>query len=108
MNEYKLRVTDVEVYEWTNEGEGKHLHNTGDFTLGHFKSIEDAKAELEEFFGSEPDYEAYADENFLVCDRLEDIDGNHLNYQFEPLNHQYLAMYTVVLEKISPVSWSGA
>ena len=50
MLEYRLRVTDTEVYEWTNEGEGKHLHNKGGFTLGHFKSIEDAKDELEDFF----------------------------------------------------------
>lgn len=106
MSEYKLRVAWSEVYEWTSEGEGNHICGKDGFTIGHFKTVDDAKEELNEFFGSEPDYEAYADEKFLVCDRLEDIDGNHLNYQFEPFNPQYIVIYTVLLEKISPVSWS--
>ena len=101
MVEYRLRVCWSEVYEWTDGGEGNHISNNGGFTLGHFKSIDDAKAELNEFFGDEPDYEAYEGQNFLTCDRLEDIDGNRDN------DGDYLSVYTVVLEKISMVSWEG-
>ena len=46
MVEYRLRVCWSEVYEWTDGGEGNHISNNGGFTLGHFKSIDDAKAEL--------------------------------------------------------------
>ena len=101
MVEYRLRVADSEVYEWTSEGEGNHIHNSGGFTLGHFKSIDDAKSELNEFFGDEPDYEAYEGQNFVTCDRIEDKDGN------QDSEGDYLGMYTIVLEKISMVSWEG-
>jgi len=102
MLEYRLRVTDTEVYEWTNEGEGKHLHNKGGFTLGHFKSIEDAKDELEDFFGDAPDYGAYEGDNFLSCSIIEDENGYMDN------DGKYMCNYTVVLEKISAVSWDAA
>ena len=101
MVEYRLRVCWSEVYEWTDGGEGNHISNNGGFTLGHFKSIDDAKAELNEFFGGEPDYEAYEGQNFVICDRLEDKFG------YMDSKGDYLGVYTVVLEKISMVSWEG-
>ena len=99
MREYKLRVANSEVYEWTSEGEGNHLCCHAGFTLGKYETVDDAKAELYAFFGQEPDYGAYEGDNFLTCDRLEDEDRN--------LDHdgKYLVIYTVVLEKVSAVAW---
>lgn len=101
MSEYRLRVANSEVYEWTQEGEGNYICSKEGFTIGHFKSVDDAKAELYEFFGTEPDYEAYEGDNFLTCDRFEDIEGYMCS------EGEYLCTYTVVLEKILPISWSG-
>lgn len=101
MPDYRLRVANSEVYEWTDEGEGDHVCGKGGFTIGHFKSVDDAKAELNEFFGHEPDYEAYQGDNFLVCDIIEDEDG------YKDNDGKYLSIYTVVLEKISSVTWEG-
>ena len=102
MNKYKLRVAWSEVYEWTQEGEGNHICGKNGFTIGQFETVDDAKAELYEFFGTEPDYGAYQGDNFLTCDRIEDAEGYMCN------DGKYLSIYTVVLEKISPVAWSGA
>ena len=99
MIEYRLRVANTEVYEWTDEGEGKHIHNSGGFTLGHFKRIDDAKAELSSFLYGHPEYEAYEGEEFITWGRIEDRDGNQDN------GGDYLGMYTIVLEKITPVLW---
>ena len=103
MSYYKLTVVNAEVYTFDDDTEGydNHAYNTGVFTLGHFETIDLAKAELEEFFDSTPDYEAYEDDNYLICDRLEDKDGN------KDKDGDYLGMYTVCLEKITAVSFSS-
>ena len=102
MLEYRLRVAIAELYECTSEGEGNHMCNQGGFEMGHFKSIEDAKAELEDFFGEATDYGAYEGDNFVSCSRIEEEDGYMDN------NGKYMCNYTVVLEKISAVSWDAA
>jgi len=103
MTNYKLTVEDGSIYKWSDDTEGydEHYYNTHGFTLGHFETIDLAKAELEEFLGSTPDYEAYEDYNYVDCDRLEDKNGN------KDKDGDYLGMYTVVLEKITSVSFSS-
>ena len=49
--------------------------NKGGFTIGSFNTIAKAKAELAEFFGYEPDYEAYEGRGLCLRGIIENEDA---------------------------------
>jgi len=101
---YKLRVIDITVHKWggDSEGEGDHVCNKGGFTIGSFDTIAKAKAELADFFGYEPDYEAYESEDYVCGGIIENEDA------YADPNGEYIADYVVVLDKVCAVSNWGA
>ncbi len=101
---YKLRVIDITVHKWggDSEGEGDHVCNKGGFTIGSFDTIAKAKAELADFFGYEPDYEAYKGEDYVCGGIIENEDA------YADPNGEYIADYVVVLDKVCAVSNWGA
>ena len=101
---YTLKVCHVEVYEWTDGGQGDHVCSKDGFTLGSFDTVDCCKAYLEDFFGDEPDYGAYEGDNFLSCSRIEDVDA-YPSYNSD--ERQFIADYMVMIEKVSHVSWGG-
>ena len=101
---YTLKVCHVEVYEWTDKGQGDHVCSKDGFTLGSFDTVDCCKAYLEDFFGDNPDYEAYEGDNFLSCSRIEDVDAYP---SYNPDERQFIADYMVMIEKVSHVSWGN-
>ena len=98
---YTLKVCHVEVYEWTDKGQGDHVCSKDGFTLGSFDTVDCCKAYLEDFFGDNPDYEG---DNFLSCSRIEDVDAYP---SYNPDERQFIADYMVMIEKVSHVSWGN-
>ena len=101
-NYYTLKVCHAEVHEWSVEGQGDYVCSKDGFELGSYDTVDCCKAALEEFFGSEPDYKAYQDDNFLSCSRLE-------RYYTSPASAEddcnFIVDYMVMIEKVSHVSW---
>ena len=95
---YRLRVIDIIVHKWGDDGQGEHVCSKGGFTIGSFDTIAKAKAELAEFFGYEPDYEAYEGEDY-VCGGIIENEDAHADPDGE-----YIADYVVTMDKVSTVS----
>ena len=99
---YKLRVIDITVHQWGEDGQGEHVCNKGGFTIGSFDTIAKAKAELAEFFGYEPDYEAYEGEDYVCGTIIENEDA------YADPDGEYIADYVVTMDKVCTVSNWGA
>ena len=104
MSYYKLHVIDITVYKWggDSEGEGDRVCNKGGFTIGYFDTIAKAKDQLAEFFGYEPDYEAYKGEDYVCGSIVENEDA------YADPDGEYIADYVVALDKVCAVSNWGA
>ena len=96
---YRLRVIDIIVHKWGDDGQGEHVCSKGGFTIGSFDTIAKAKAELAEFFGYEPDYEG---EDYVCGAIIENEDA------YSDPNGDYIADYVVTMDKVSSVSNWGA
>ena len=95
---YKLRVIDIIVHKWGEDGQGDYVCSKGGFTIGSFDTIAKAKEELAEFFGYEPDYEG----DFVCGGIIENEDA------YADPNGQLIVDYVVTLDKVCTVSNWGA
>ena len=99
---YKLRVIDIIVHKWGEDGQGEYVFSKGGFTIGSFDNIAKAKAELAEFFGYEPDYEAYESKDYVCGCIIENEDA------YADPDGEYIADYVVTMDKVCTVSNWGA
>lgn len=95
---YAIRVVDMDVYLWGEDGEGERVCSKGGYTVwDRYGTAEEMMTSLQEYF---PGIELEQCENgFLGYDQIEDENG------YADENGGFLTRYLIAVEKITIESY---
>lgn len=102
MSEYRIRVIDIMVHEWSDEeGQVDFVCSKGGFEIDTTGSIEQAKEVINNYFGHELESGAYGEDGYIRTYQLED------DRAYPDENGSYIADYTLCIEKINRVTFNN-
>jgi len=93
---YQVRVIDIDVHEWSEDGEGDHVCSKQGFDIGKYDSLENAMNGVLEYFGYEITPND-CDGQYISASLIEDENA------CADENGKFIAHYTVVVERVQPV-----
>ena len=53
MTKYNVKIFDITVHEWNEDGQGDHVCNKSGYTLASVAGISEARDAINEFFGND-------------------------------------------------------
>ena len=86
---YRIYVLDMEVYEWTDKGQGEYVFTKGGYEAGSYLTPEELREGLEEQF---PGIELV--QGLLHYVQVENGEG------YRDDNGEYIVEYTIAVEKL--------
>jgi hypothetical protein len=94
---YKIECISIDVHKWGEYGEGEYITSKGGYIIREgIDTIEQARAELNDYFGFEVDDE-YIDGDLISVNQIEDENG------YRDDNGQYIADYMIKIFEQRPV-----
>ena len=92
MTTYRIRVLDMMVHEWSEEGQGEYVCSKGGYEVGEYRTPEELREALEEHF---PDIDLAQDEDgWLQYAQIENGEG------YRDDNGGFIVDYTIAVEKV--------
>lgn len=91
--DYIVEVIEMDVHDWSKDGQGKYVCSKGGYQLGSYKTLYHAKENLEDYFGV--NNLCLSDDGFFSATLIEDESG----YQSETGN--YIVYYSIVINKVT-------
>ena len=102
MSEYRIRVIDIMVHEWSDEeGQVDFVCSKDGFEIDTTGSIEQAKEVINNYFGYEIAPESYGEDGYIKTCQVEDDRAD------PDENGSYIADYTLCIEKIDRVTFNN-
>ena len=93
---YQVRVIDIDVHEWSEDGQGDHVCSKQGFDIDKYDSLDSAMEGISDYFGYEitPDD---CDGQYISASLIEDENA------YPDENGKFVASYAVVVERVQPV-----
>jgi hypothetical protein len=89
MTKYRIKVIDMDVYEWTHRGEGDYICSKGGFSIDTVGSLRQAIKTISDYFDFPLTSEDINDDGLIQVAQIEDKNGYAYSYG------DYITRYTI-------------
>jgi len=89
---YRIRVLDMMVHEWSEEGQGEYLGTKGGYEVGSYRTPEELREALEDHF---PGIELVQEEDGWL--QYAQVENEHA---YRDDNGGFIVDYTIAVEKV--------
>ena len=93
--DYIVEIIAIDVHKWGKEGQGEYVCSKEGYQLGSYKTINQAKENIEDYFGVN-DFDLFVvEDGFYSINLIEDESG----YESETGN--YIVDYSIIINKVT-------